>query len=320
MAKYLDENGLLYFWQKIKSIFAKIEDVPTNTSDLVNDSDFPSDANYVHTDNNFTTSLKDKLEGVASGAEVNQNAFSNVKVASTIIGADAKTDTLEFIAGVGIMLTPDAVNDKVTITAKDMVGAGASTDGSTGLVPAPSSGDNEKFLRGDGSWQDVSIADEKVGVTLGTTTKAYLLGVTTTPTASQQDMKAIADTGVYLDTTAGKLSAGSFAGDGSALTSLNASNLGSGTVPIARIPDLSGTYALKTDITNMYKYKGSVSTSSELPSSGQEVGDVYNIESSSIYGGPGMNVAWNGTAWDPLGEIFAITDISNSDIDTIVAS
>jgi len=46
-------------------------DVPTNTSQLTNDSNFVSDANYVHTDNNFTTQEKDKLNGIASGAEVN---------------------------------------------------------------------------------------------------------------------------------------------------------------------------------------------------------------------------------------------------------
>ena len=45
--------------------------IPTNTSDLTNDSDFVADASYVHTDNNFTTTLKDKLDGVATGAEVN---------------------------------------------------------------------------------------------------------------------------------------------------------------------------------------------------------------------------------------------------------
>ena len=45
--------------------------IPTKTSDLTNDSDFVSDANYVHTDNNFTTTLKNKLDGIASGAEVN---------------------------------------------------------------------------------------------------------------------------------------------------------------------------------------------------------------------------------------------------------
>lgn len=74
------------------------------------------------------------------------------------------------------------------------------------------------------------------------------------------------------------------------------------------------TYALKTDLTSMYKYKGSVATVSALPSSGQVTGDVYNVELT------GMNYAWNGTAWDALGEIFTITSISNGDIDTIVAS
>ena len=76
----------------------------------------------------------------------------------------------------------------------------------------------------------------------------------------------------------------------------------------------ASTYALKTDITNMYKYKGSVATVSALPSSDNTTGDVYNVEAT------GMNYAWNGTAWDALGEIFTITSISNSDIDTIVAS
>ena len=45
--------------------------IPTKTSDLTNDSDFVSDANYVHTDNNFTDALESKLEGIAAGAEVN---------------------------------------------------------------------------------------------------------------------------------------------------------------------------------------------------------------------------------------------------------
>lgn len=80
---------------------------------------------------------------------------------------------------------------------------------------------------------------------------------------------------------------------------------------------LETTYAKKSDITNMYKYKGSVSTVANLPESGMVVGDVYNIESKSIYGEAGMNVAWNGEEWDPLGEIFTITSISNAQIDTI---
>lgn len=45
--------------------------VPTKTSDITNDSHFAVDENYVHTDNNFTTAAKNKLDGIAAGAEVN---------------------------------------------------------------------------------------------------------------------------------------------------------------------------------------------------------------------------------------------------------
>lgn len=54
-----------------------------------------------------------------SNAEANQNAFSNVKVGDVTIAADIKTDTLTLVAGNNITLTPDATNDKITITAKD---------------------------------------------------------------------------------------------------------------------------------------------------------------------------------------------------------
>lgn len=80
---------------------------------------------------------------------------------------------------------------------------------------------------------------------------------------------------------------------------------------------IQSTYATKSEITNMYKYCGSVASSDKLPTTGQRVGDVYNIEAASKYGGAGMNVAWNGSAWDPLGEIFTITAITNAEIDTI---
>lgn len=69
--------------------------------------------------NPFTTADKTKLDGIATGAEVNQNSFSNVKVGSTTIAADSKTDTLEIAAGSNITLTPDASGDKVTIAATD---------------------------------------------------------------------------------------------------------------------------------------------------------------------------------------------------------
>ena len=45
---------------------------------------------------------------------------------------------------------------KVSQLPGDMTGATAGTAGTHGLVPAPAAGDNEKFLRGDGTWQTVS--------------------------------------------------------------------------------------------------------------------------------------------------------------------
>ena len=60
---------------------------------------------------------KTKLNGIAANAQVNQNAFSNVKVGTTTVAADSTTDTLELVAGSNITLTPDASGDKVTIAA-----------------------------------------------------------------------------------------------------------------------------------------------------------------------------------------------------------
>ena len=69
------------------------------------------------TDENFTSALKTKLDGIASGAEVNQNAFSTIAVSGqTSVNADSNTDTLTFAAGTGITLTTDAGSDTVTIT------------------------------------------------------------------------------------------------------------------------------------------------------------------------------------------------------------
>ena len=45
--------------------------VPTKTSDLVNDDSVVKDAQYVHTDNNFTDAEQAKLAGIESGAQVN---------------------------------------------------------------------------------------------------------------------------------------------------------------------------------------------------------------------------------------------------------
>ena len=61
----------------------------------------------------MTAAERTKLTGVNAGAEVNQNAFAEVKVGTTTITAAAKQDTLEIEAGEGVTIT--ASGKKVTI-------------------------------------------------------------------------------------------------------------------------------------------------------------------------------------------------------------
>ena len=75
----------------------------------------------------------------------------------------------------------------------------------------------------------------------------------------------------------------------------------------------ASTYALKTDLSAVYKYKGSKASAAALPTTGNTVGDVWNTEES------GMNYAWNGTAWDPLGELLEIEGLTNAEIDAAIA-
>lgn len=70
-------------------------------------------------------------------------------------------------------------------------------------------------------------------------------------------------------------------------------------------------YAKKTDITGIYKYKGSKASYSMLPTDGNETGDVWNVEDS------GMNYAWTTAGWDALGAAFEIQTITNTEIDEI---
>lgn len=63
-----------------------------------------------------------------------------------------------------------------------------------------------------------------------------------------------------------------------------------------------GAYAKKSDITNIYKFKGTKTNYADLPTTNRVTGDVWNITNADAEHGikAGDNVAWNGTAWDNL--------------------
>ena len=62
------------------------------------------------------------------------------------------------------------------------------------------------------------------------------------------------------------------------------------------------TYAKKSDISNVYKFKGTKTNYADLPTTNRVTGDVWNITNADAEHGikAGDNVAWNGTAWDNL--------------------
>jgi hypothetical protein len=56
----------------------------------------------------------------------------------------------------------------------------------------------------------------------------------------------------------------------------------------------SNTTLTDLGLDSVFSYKGQVSTKSQLPSSGNKVGDTYDVKDT------GLNYAWNGTEWDEI--------------------
>lgn len=80
------------------------------------------------------------------------------------------------------------------------------------------------------------------------------------------------------------------------------------------IDDANNNFAKKSDISTVYKWKGSKDTYDQLPTEGNGVGDIWNVKDTN------MNYGWteDGT-WDPLGSPVEISPITNEAIDSIVA-
>lgn len=316
--KWVNDDALLFFGSQFKT---KIEEqIPTKTSDITNDSNFVSDANYVHTDNNYTATEKSKLAGIAEGAQV--NIIESVKVNGTALTVTSKAVDVSVPTA-----TSDLTNDSGFITSAD-VPEGATASTSAPLMDGTAAvGTSTAFARGD----HVHPSDtSKVDVSTFNTAMAQATTALNTK---------LSINGSYIDDDTGNILSANLANDANPQTSFEVLSSTGISMIYARKDEYvhketgkglstndftnaeknklaafsaASDYALKTDITNMYKYKGSVATVSALPSSGNTTGDVYDVQEN------GMNYAWNGSAWDALGEIFSITAISNAEITSIV--
>ena len=127
------------------SINAKLDDHKTM---LLNKVDKEADKGL--STNDYTSAEKTKLGNIAAGAEVNQNAFANVKAGTATIAANAKQDTFEIAAGTGILVAGDITNDKVTITNSGV--RSVSTGATNGTISVNTNGSSaEVAVKGLGS-------------------------------------------------------------------------------------------------------------------------------------------------------------------------
>lgn len=80
------------------------------------------------------------------------------------------------------------------------------------------------------------------------------------------------------------------------------------------LDDANNNFVKKSDISTVYKWKGSKDTYDQLPTEGNTVGDIWNVKDTN------MNYGWTEDgAWDPLGSSVEISPITNEAIDSIVA-
>lgn len=351
---YLDNNGVTYLWGKIKSLFNK------------------GITNLSASGRTITFTKGDGTTGTIQTQDTN-TTYSDFKGATAsadggngLVPAPTKGNEGKYLKADGTWGTP------ANSTYDDMKGATTSAAGTHGLAPAPAAGEANRYLRSDGTWQVPPNTDTKYTHPTGSgynhipaggssgqilrwsadgtatwgadnnTTYSDFKGATSdaagthglVPAPANGKQGAILSGAgewqvptlssetrehgitIELNIAGVKYNAGIGTADGASVGLMSPDQF----TKLYNLPNndkLSSTYAKKSEITNMYKYCGSVTGTDKLPTTGQRVGDVYNIEAASKYGGAGMNVAWNGTDWDPLGEIFTITAITNAELDKL---
>ena len=100
--------------------------------------------------NDYTTTEKNKLSGIATGATKVEKSTTNgnIKINGTETTVYTKPDLTKQEVVDALGYTPPTTNTTYSV----MKGATSSQAGTSGLVPQPTAGKQTSFLRGDGTW------------------------------------------------------------------------------------------------------------------------------------------------------------------------
>lgn len=293
MSKFLTIDGLSYFLGKIKGIFVG---AATNTTE-----------DHVVTFGADGKTIKD------SGYTIASNVPANAKFTDTTYSTATTSKN-------GLMSSTDKSKlDGIAANANNYT-LPAATSSTLGGVKTGSNITNSSGT--------ISLTKANVTAALGytppTTDTTYSVATTSANGLMSSDDKSKLD-GIAAGAQVNVIE--SVKVNGTALTpSSKAVNIDLSTYALksslssyATTSSLSA-YAKKADIANVYLYKGSVASYSELPTSAT-AGWVYNIETADDANNikAGDNVAWNGTAWDNLSGILdiGISEITTDEIDTL---
>lgn len=112
--------------------------IPTKTSQLTNDDHIVKDANYVHTDNNYTDEDKGKLDGLDN--------YDDTDIRNLVTGLRTDVDKLKPV----VTSTPS--NGQITITPDK-----AKNDDPDVSITLETKGDNDKSLMADGKYRKLPV-------------------------------------------------------------------------------------------------------------------------------------------------------------------
>lgn len=112
--------------------------IPTKTSQLTNDDHIVKDANYVHTDNNYTDEDKGKLDGLDN--------YDDTNIRNLVTGLRTDVDKLKPV----VTSTPS--NGQITITPDK-----AKNDDPDVSITLETKGDNDKSLMADGKYRKLPV-------------------------------------------------------------------------------------------------------------------------------------------------------------------
>jgi hypothetical protein len=139
----------------------------------------------------------------------NGNGYVSIQDLRNTMGLGNTTDALPIEnGGTGSTTAEDALTSlgaaPLNHAHSNMTGASSSVDGTSGLVPAPASGKQSSFLRGDGTWATPTNTKNTAGST-DSSSKLFLIGATsqnTNPQTYSHDTAYVGTDGcLYSDNT-----------------------------------------------------------------------------------------------------------------------